>query len=438
MMALNRAHFIPSVCRSVFLGGLLAAAMTNSVQAKAPVMQLPGSVSVTNTGQASYSIPIDVPPGTAGLVPALSLNYSSGSGNGLLGVGWSLSGLSAITRCPPTMVQDGTSFSSGVTFTASDDFCYRGQKLVLVAGSYGGDGSLYRTELESFTKIQLHSTSTTPSSGTTSPGFWWEAWTKSGQHLEFGATSDSEKLQTSVNTSGFTPQIAAWAVDRIMDLHGNYITVTYSNDANTGELDPLEIDYTGSTASPAIAPYNSIRFGYNFQPVTMYNYVAGSTSAVNKLMNAIAIRINGTGGSGTIVNNYTLNYVNTAVSGVETLQSIQKCDGTNNCLPATTFQYNPENFNVAVSPTSGAGVLPQDAHMPYNILADFAGNGTQSILVNTSGYPPPAPNAASEILFGTAFNLYLNKGNGTFSSEIRLNAPSGPPPGLFNAHQIAL
>jgi hypothetical protein len=39
-----------------------------------------------------------VPPGISGMKPELSINYNSNSGNGLLGVGFGLGGLSAIHR----------------------------------------------------------------------------------------------------------------------------------------------------------------------------------------------------------------------------------------------------------------------------------------------------------------------------------------------------
>jgi hypothetical protein len=41
-----------------------------------------------------------VPPGRAGIQPNLSLEYASGGGNGFVGVGWGLAGLSRISRCP--------------------------------------------------------------------------------------------------------------------------------------------------------------------------------------------------------------------------------------------------------------------------------------------------------------------------------------------------
>jgi hypothetical protein len=42
------------------------------------------------TGTMSYSIPIEVPPGRKGMYPGLALNYRSGNGNGVIGVGWEL------------------------------------------------------------------------------------------------------------------------------------------------------------------------------------------------------------------------------------------------------------------------------------------------------------------------------------------------------------
>ena len=50
-----------------------------------------------SSGAAVTSIPIAVPP-FHGLEPSLALSYNSGAGNGWVGVGWALTGLSSISR----------------------------------------------------------------------------------------------------------------------------------------------------------------------------------------------------------------------------------------------------------------------------------------------------------------------------------------------------
>lgn len=132
---------------------------------------------VDNSGSANYTVPLRVPPGTAGIEPELSLNYRSGGRNGPLGVGWSLGGLSAITRIPATLGSDG--FVAPVDFTVTDRFQMDGQRLVMVGDpeevGYGGPDTWYRTEVESFTAIKA--SGATGDAGPVS----FEARTKSGR-----------------------------------------------------------------------------------------------------------------------------------------------------------------------------------------------------------------------------------------------------------------
>ena len=83
----------------------LCAALLHSAHAEELVGSIPGQLSVQQ-GAAVYTIPIEVPPGVAGMQPDLAITYNSNGGNGLLGVGFSLSGLSTITRCGQTIAQN--------------------------------------------------------------------------------------------------------------------------------------------------------------------------------------------------------------------------------------------------------------------------------------------------------------------------------------------
>lgn len=82
---------------------------TDGIQAGAEraAGELPGRWAVTPTGGFTYALPLDIPAGRAGMQPSLALTYASGGGNGHLGVGWSLAGLSTISRCTRNLAEDG-------------------------------------------------------------------------------------------------------------------------------------------------------------------------------------------------------------------------------------------------------------------------------------------------------------------------------------------
>jgi hypothetical protein len=50
-----------------------------------------------HTGTGNFSVPIALPPGRNGFQPQLSLSFSTGSGNGHFGLGWSL-GVPGVSR----------------------------------------------------------------------------------------------------------------------------------------------------------------------------------------------------------------------------------------------------------------------------------------------------------------------------------------------------
>ena len=50
-----------------------------------------------HTGTGNFTVPIAIPPGRNGFQPQLNLAYSTGNGNGLFGIGWSLS-IPGVTR----------------------------------------------------------------------------------------------------------------------------------------------------------------------------------------------------------------------------------------------------------------------------------------------------------------------------------------------------
>ena len=136
----RRSTLSPATSVAVIASALFMAHVAVAANVTTPV-----NFSVTEGGSASISIPIQVVRGLAGMEPQLSLSYSSGAGNGLLGIGWTLTGPSAITRCPKNRVTDGV--RGAVTFGPGDRYCLDGQRLEIISpangnvdGIYGSDG----------------------------------------------------------------------------------------------------------------------------------------------------------------------------------------------------------------------------------------------------------------------------------------------------------
>ena len=124
-----------------------------SASSKAEVVGLSsGEFRVDESGAATYSVPINIPEGRAGVTPQVSLNYSSNNlQDGPVGIGWSVGGISAVSRCPQTPINDNA--ITGVNFTSSDRFCLDGQRLILLAGTYGAPYSTYIKEIDDFSIV---------------------------------------------------------------------------------------------------------------------------------------------------------------------------------------------------------------------------------------------------------------------------------------------
>lgn len=185
------------------------------------VGSLPGEAHVDNKGTANYTISLTVPPGTAGMQPELAIAYNSRNENGQLGIGFSLEGLSAITRAPADRIHDG--LIDGVDFDEYDRLLLDNQRLILISTDkeYGEDGSEYRTEIESFRKIVLHGE-------LNSAGSWFEVKTKSGLTHQYGHTADSFVEPSNTNAA------LTWAINRTSDTVGNYMDFIYDEIVTNG------------------------------------------------------------------------------------------------------------------------------------------------------------------------------------------------------------
>ena len=190
---------------------LMITLIANNLQTQThEVGTLPGVVSVSPSGAATYAIPIYLPPGRAGMEPSLAFVYNSQGGNGLLGIGWSLSGLSGISRTGTTLYHDD--FVDGVDFDDNDQFALDGMRLIEV--DENGGNTEYRTEIETYSKIIAYGT-------VDDDPDWFEVYTKDGRVLQYGNSTDS-RIEASGKQDALT-----WLVHVISDRNGNYIEYSY-------------------------------------------------------------------------------------------------------------------------------------------------------------------------------------------------------------------
>ncbi len=370
---------------------------TGAAQAAAPLMSIPGQPAVSADGSFNYSIPIAVPPGTNGMTPNLSLDYSSASTDGFEGWGFSLGGLDSITRCARTLTIDNVHGS--VNYDIDDRFCLDGQRLMVVSGTYGADGSIYRTYIDNFTKIIAHGQ--TYVSGVATGPQWFEVHTRSGTVLQFGNTADS-----AIQAVGKTT-IREWLVNRVTDTKGNYFAVTYVNDQTNGQAYPTEIDYTGNDAA-GLSPYNSVQFSYKTRSDIVPAYQAGSLQQTTKLLTDIK-----TYAGASLVNDYQLTYRDGTSTLHSRLVSVTQCAGSN-CLAPTSFTWQGGADMTGVSGTANS--TAQNLGL---MAGDFNADGlTDAVVLDTS-----CPTGG--VIFSGSNSGTFTRANMTASYTYWL---TGPPP----------
>jgi hypothetical protein len=292
----------------------------------------PGSVagrfSVNQNGAATYTLPIQVPPGISGMQPQLSLNYNSQSGSGLAGIGWSLGGLSVITRCEPTKAQEGA--VGRVNLDDNDRYCLEGQKLILVSGVYGQDAAVYRTEIDKFSKVLGISRQ---GKGTA----MFRVWTKSGQIMEYGGTIDS-RVRGNPSNDGTVRQ---WSLNKVSDTSGNVMNITYWNSLDGNMHVPQAINYGA----------NGVAIGYEMRPDPSKAY--NVDQPLQELVRVLKIT---TQVGANLVKAYNFSYDVSASTKRSRLTQIKECDGLGtSCLKPVVFSYNEMDRTAIQIASAGHG-----------------------------------------------------------------------------------
>ena len=435
----SRCHF-STFCKAVLV---LVPLSTTLVHAQ---------VAVSAGGAPTYSKEIAVPPGVAGMSPNLSLSYAGGGVNGPVGHGWSVQGISTITRCPASRPVDGVWGS--VTYSGSDKLCLDGQRLIQTDASGAvlafpqandamGLGSGYRefrTEKDIYARVRAYGYANGDESGASGPAYF-RVWTKSGQIYDYGASPAADgNTKALISPYGKTVAVA-WAVARISDTLGNVIDFKYeqrdvswgsgplaNNPTNGHEWNLLEVQYSG----------NKVVFGYADRAsyITPRDaaeaYHQGSKNVSIRRLQTITTYVNspntttlGPGANAVAVKTLKLIYDNGPITGRSRVRGIKECAGApsgSRCLPTESFLYSgggSEAYEASANFNLGTLTLMNSSGTYGVLTGDFNGDG-KTDLIRWSDTP-------------SENQLHLSNGDGSFGQVV-----NGAGSGQFNITDLNL
>ncbi|EAQ65507.1 Rhs family protein [Marinomonas sp. MED121] len=347
------------------------------------VIGLIGSAAgIDYSGAVRYEIPLRLPSGINGLQPNLSLSYNSYSDNGLLGIGWEISGQPVIRRCRSNKAEDNV--VKGISFASSDKFCLNGNKLLAVTGAYGANGTQYKTNIDNFERIYSKG-------GDIGNPDYWEVITKSGERYFYGQTSDSKLVANAQNKT------LIWSISSRQDAADNMINYTYTTIASKGIQRPKSISYAGTV----------IDFNFRGRSDSTSQYLAGQLISRDQRLTSLNIT---NSAASKISYSYQLSYEESQGTERSLLSDVKLC-GNNDCVYPLSFTYQDESLasltslNKSVMSTLGQ----------YNGLTSSDKPEFLSLDANADGY--------SDIIkirkTGTtrSASLYLNNKSGGYSHK---------------------
>ena len=269
--------------------------------------------SVSPSGALTYQVPFEVPSHVLSHFPNLGLAFNSQAGDAIAGWGWSISGLSTITRAPATQYHDG--FIAAVDFTETDRFTIDGQRLILKSGIYGKAGSTYETE--SYSNLKIEAKGISKYGAKYGPSYfvvshpnglrYWYGWHDSSSL--FG--NSSSKLE--------------WSIAKIEDTQGNTVKFRYNN---PGRDHVLALNSVQDATANII-----VYFNYTTKEKSDMIGIAGQFFSNDRLLNRVRVTSGG-------VTYMTYNFkTSNTTNGNACIEEITQTNRNGNKLPALKFNY---------------------------------------------------------------------------------------------------
>lgn len=308
-----------------------------------PAVNLKGVDSV-DSGAFNYSLALDVPPGVAGVAPQISLAYSSNSGNGYLGQGWSISGLSSISRCDSTQLYNR--YNRAVRYDDRDRFCMDGQQLVKV------DNNEYRTKIESYAKITTSGDEDNPD--------------------KFTVKMKSGDIYTYSYVDEIKGKNAVWYLTQISDRFKNSIDFYYLSGEFPTQLTEIR--------------YSDVKIKFNYSGAredTITAYSFGKKIVLDENLKDIQILVDNQ-----YYKKYSLSYYDQENKERLKLKNIQECVSGGGCTNPLVFTWQGNNQVNPQFKTTQFQFPNNKVDKKDTKLADLNGDGFTDIYVteNKKGY----------------------------------------------------
>ncbi|MBI4606039.1 MAG: VCBS repeat-containing protein [Planctomycetes bacterium] len=379
-----------------------------------------------NTGIATFTVNLALPPRTNGLAPQLALTYNSGRGSSAFGIGWDVSVPSIRRQTDKGQPRYGLG-------EPGDTFILDGEELVRLT-----DGT-YRAENESaFRRVGKRA-------GTDG----WEAREKDGRILRFGLHPSREQpgRRSRIALPGAAPTLAntfSWLLDEIEDPSGNLVELLYESFADSpGQLYLAEARYPLRAETPAALrggqPQHAVLFTYGPRADAVSDFRSGfeiRTARRCEEIRVVTVPDPLLSPGGQTVRRYQLGYEPESPAGADPsvlvplafslLRSVTQVDASGSFLPPLRFEY----YELLVASGDGATSVQAASGVPDAFRTD---TGEAEIAdVDGDGLP-------DLIHAGAGRHLYArNLGHGRFADPAAFDNAPGEPGVSLSDPRVAL
>ncbi len=381
------------------------------------------------SGTGNYSIPIAVPKGRLGMQPQLSLGYSTGNGNGIAGLGWSMS-LPGIMRKTSLGIPRYRDMEDIFVLSGAED-------LIPVAESNENDNGVaikkmrYRPRTEGlFAKIS-HIT------GADSRNYW-EVKTKDGKTSLYGNPDPINENPCTLIDPEDAAHIFQWLIYRTIDLLGNEVVYSYNYDTDPTDENAYqqvflkEIKYADYMDGGTKRYLCSVRMNYADRPDVLSSYNSGFEIRTKKRLSNIETYTHPknadlpegytaeAGGNSILVKRYVLTYqdetsLGLPANGISLLKQVQmEGHGPDGMEPMPPVEFSYSEFDGSsrnLIALNGKNLPSLSLADPQMNLVDLDGNGLPDLV---------------QLSPGQAIRYWKNRGNGQFDPPRTMkDAPLG-------------